>query len=155
VAAGNRLTREQLAALAPGDTVTIETGSDFGRSRHTTGTVVRFGPFHVVVCVEGPRGGTFIERYSVRDGLRDSGGRAELVATDTANPATRDLLRRRTQRIDTAYRRWSRRRDDVEALRELQDAISDHMAETPTSCNASHNRCGGSAPQRHDVTSSW
>ena len=49
MAAGNRLTREQLAALAAGDTVTIETGSDFGRSRHTTGTVVRTGPSHVVV----------------------------------------------------------------------------------------------------------
>ena len=133
MAAGNRLTGEQLAALAPGDTVTIETGSDFGRSRHITGTVIRTGPFHVVVSVAGPRGGTFIERYSLRDGLRDSGGRAELVATHTDNPATWDLLRRRTQRIDTAYRRWSRRRADVEALRELRDAISDYMAQTLTS----------------------
>jgi hypothetical protein len=112
--------------------VTIETGSDFGRSHHTTGTVVRIGPSHVVVSVAGPRGGTFIERYSLRDGLRDS-GRAELVTRDTDNPATRDLLRRRTQRIDTAYRQWSRRRADVEALRELQDAISDYMTETLTS----------------------
>jgi len=136
VAAGNRLTGEQLAALAPGDTVTIETGSGFGRSRHTTGTVVRTGPSHVVVSVAGPRGGTFIERYSVRDGVRDSGGPAALVATDTDNPATRNLLRRRTQRIDTAYRQWSRRRDDVEALHELQDAISDYMAETLTSSGA-------------------
>jgi hypothetical protein len=74
VAAGNRLTREQLAALAPGDTVTIETGSDLGRLRHTTSTVVRTGPSHVVVSVAGLRGGTFIERYSLRDGLRDGGG---------------------------------------------------------------------------------
>jgi hypothetical protein len=133
VAAGNRLTGEQLAALTAGDTVTIETGSDLGRSRHTTGTVVRTGPFHVVVSVAGPRGGTFIERYSVRDGHRDGGGRAELVATDTGNPATRDLLRRRTRRIDIAYRQWSRRRADVQALRELQDAISDYMAQTLTS----------------------
>jgi len=138
VAAGNRLTGEQLAALAPGDTVTIETGSDFGRSRHTTGTVVRTGPLHVVVSVAGPRGGTFIERYSLRDGLRDSGGPAELVTTDAGNPATRDLLRRRTQRIDTAYRQWSRRRDDVAALQELQDAISDYMAETLTAKRRSH-----------------
>ena len=75
---------------------------------------------------------TFIERYSLRDGLRDSGGRAELVTPDADNPATRDLLRRRTQRIDTAYRQWSRRRDDVAALQDLQDAISDYMAETLT-----------------------
>jgi hypothetical protein len=54
VPAGNRLTSEQLAALAAGDTVTIETGSDFGRSRHTPGTVVRTGPSHVVVRVEAP-----------------------------------------------------------------------------------------------------
>ena len=132
MAAGNRLTREQLVALAAGDTVTIESGADSGRSRHTTGTVVRTGSSHVVVSVAGPRGGTFVERYSVRDGLRDS-GRAELVTRDTDNPATRDLLRRRTQRIDTAYRQWSRRRADVQALRELQDAISDYMAETLTS----------------------
>jgi len=129
VAAGNRLTGEQLAALAFGDTVTIETGSDLGRSRHTSGTVVRTGPFHVVVSVAGPRGGTFIERYGVRDGLRDS-GRVELITTDAGNPATRDLLRRRTQRIDTAYCRWSRRRDDVDALHELRDATSDYMAQT-------------------------
>ena len=80
MAAGNRLTKEQIAALAPGDTVTIETGSGFGRFRHTSGTVVRTGPSHVVVSVEGPRGGTFIERYSLRDGVRVGGvGRAELV----------------------------------------------------------------------------
>ena len=133
MSAGNRLTTEQLAALGPGDTVTIETGSDFGRYRHTTGTVVRTGPSHVVVSVAGPRGGAFIERYSLRDGLRDSGGQAQLVATDTDNPATRDLLRRRTHRIDAAYRQWSRRRADVQALRELRDAISDYMAETLTS----------------------
>ena len=133
MAAGYRLTREQIAALAPGDTVTIETGGGFGRLRHTTGTVVRTGPSHVVVSVAGHRGGSFIERYSVRDALRDSGGPAELVSTDTDNPATRDLLRRRTQRIDTAYRQWSRRRADAAALRELQDAISDYIAETLTS----------------------
>ena len=69
MSAGHRLTTEQLAALAPGDTVTIETGSDFGRSRHTTGTVVRTGPSHFVVSIAGARGGTFIERYSVRDAL--------------------------------------------------------------------------------------
>ena len=86
MAAGNRLTREQLAALAPGDTVTIETGSEFGRFRHTTGTVVRTGPFHVVVSVAGPRGRHFIERYSVRDGLRDSGGRAELSSPIPTTP---------------------------------------------------------------------
>jgi len=133
VAAENRLTSDQLVALAPGDTVTIESGAESSRRRYASGTVVRVSPTHVVVRVEGPRGGTFVERYSLRDGLRDGGGRAELVTADSDDPATRDLLRRRTQRIDTAYRQWSRRRADVEALRELQDAISDYMAETLTS----------------------
>jgi hypothetical protein len=86
VDAGSRLTREQLAALAPGDPVTIETGADLGRSRHTTGTVVRTGPSHVVVSVAGAWGGTFIERYSVRDGLRGSGGRAELSSPIPTTP---------------------------------------------------------------------
>ena len=129
---GNRLTAEQLEALAPGDTVTIESGAEFGRSRHTTGTVTRIGPTHVVVSVQAARGGTYIERYSLRDAIRDGGGRAELVTSDVDNPATRDLLRRRTQGIDSLYRRWSRNRADVDALRELQDAISDYLQETLT-----------------------
>src|SRR3954469_20887002 len=124
VAAGHRLTRAQLAALAPGDPVTVEAGADFGRWRHTTGTVVRTGPSHLVAQHRTPRGGTFIQRYPLRDALRDSGGRAQLVITDTNTPATRDLPRHRTQRIDTA----NRRRADVEALRELRDANSDHRA---------------------------
>jgi hypothetical protein len=41
-------------------------------------------------------------------------------------------LRRRTQRIDAAYRQWSRNRADLDALRELQDEISDFMAEAFT-----------------------
>jgi hypothetical protein len=129
----NRLTADQIAALAPGDTVTIESGAEFGRSRHTTGTVVRVGPAHVVVSCSGPRGGRFIEQYRRRDGVREGGGRAELVDADVDDPAARDLLRRRTQRIDRLYRQWSRRRADVDALRELQDAISAYLDEALTS----------------------
>jgi hypothetical protein len=130
VAVDNRLTADQVAALAPGDTVTIESGAEFSRRRHTTGTVVRVGPSHVVVRVEGPRGGTFVERYGLRDGVREGGSRAELVNSGVEDRAARDLLRRRTQRIDTLYRQWSRRRADVEALRELHDAISDYLQES-------------------------
>ena len=54
------------------------------------------------------------------------------TSTSTIRPRG-DHLRRRTQRIDKAYRRWSRQRADVDALRELQDAISDFMAEAFTS----------------------
>jgi hypothetical protein len=130
VAVDNRLTADQVAALGPGDTVTIESGAEFGRSRHTTGTVVRVGPSHIVVRVEGPRGGTFVERYGLRDAVRDGGSRAELVNSGVNDRAARDLLRRRTQRIDTLYRQWSRRRSDVDALRELYDAISDYLQES-------------------------
>jgi DNA-directed RNA polymerase beta' subunit len=128
---GNRLTAEQIAALAPGDTVAIETGADRGRPRHTTGTVVRFDRAHVVVRVEGRRGVKYVQRFGLRDGLREGGGRAELV-TPGDDPASRDLVRRRTQRIDAAYRQWSRHRGDVDALRELRDAVSQQLDEVVT-----------------------
>src|SRR3954468_15790802 len=102
LAAENRLTTEQLAALRPGETVTVESGAEFGRRRHATATVVRVNASHVVVCCEGPRGGKLVEHYSLRNGVRDGGGYAELVNVDIEDPATRDHLRRRTQRIDTA-----------------------------------------------------
>jgi uncharacterized protein YjiS (DUF1127 family) len=124
----DRLTAEQIAALAPGDTVTIESGADISRPRHTTGTIVRIGTTHLVVSVPGLRGGTFVERYSLRDGIREGGGRAELVSpSEDTTPA-----RRRTQRIDVAYRQWSRRRSDVDALRELRDAVSEQLEKVPT-----------------------
>ncbi len=125
----NRLTAEQIAALDPGDTVTIESGVGLGRPRHTTGTVIRAGAHHIDVRVEGPRGGTFIERYRTRDGVREGGGRAELVRGDIDTPAARDQARRRTQHIDALYRQWHRRPADVDALRELRDAINQHLDE--------------------------
>jgi hypothetical protein len=129
VSAENRPAAEQLAALEPGQAVTVESGLEFGRRRYTTATVVRVTASHVVVCCDGPRGGKFVEQYGLRTGVRDGGGHAELINPDANDPATRDHLRRRTQRIDTAYRQWSRQRADVDALRELQEAIGDFMAE--------------------------
>jgi hypothetical protein len=134
VSAENRLTGEQLAALRPGQTVTVESGAEFGRRRHATATVVRVNASHVVVSCEGPRGGKFVEQYGLRNGVRAGGGHAELVNLDVDDPAMRDhQRRRRTQRIDTAYRVGRRRRADVHALRELQDAIAHYMAEALTS----------------------
>jgi len=134
LAAENRLTAEQLAALQPGETVTVESGAEFGRRRYATATVVRVSASHVVVSCEGCfRGGKFVEQYSLRTGVRAGGGHAELVNPAFDDPAARDHLRRRTHRIDTAYRQWSRDRADVQALRELQGAISDYMAEALTS----------------------
>ncbi|MCU1614723.1 MAG: hypothetical protein JWO98_2263 [Frankiales bacterium] len=129
MSAENRLTADQLAALAPGDDVTIESGAEFGRRRHTAATVVRVDGSCVVVSCEGSRGGKFVERYGLRDALRVGGGtRAELVSPDPEDPAARDALRRRTQRIDVLYREWSRKRADVDALRQLHDAIGECLA---------------------------
>ena len=51
MAAHNRLTADQIAALGPGDMVTIESAADFARPRHALGTVVRLaGPYIVVTC---------------------------------------------------------------------------------------------------------
>ena len=56
MAAHNRLTADQIAALGPGDTVTIESAADFARPRHALGTVVRVAGPHIVVTCKGPRG---------------------------------------------------------------------------------------------------
>jgi hypothetical protein len=56
VAAHNRLTADQIAALGPGDTVTIESAADFARPRHVLGTVVRVAGPHIVVTARAPAG---------------------------------------------------------------------------------------------------
>jgi hypothetical protein len=132
MSAENRLSREELAALQPGDTVTIESGQEFGRRRYSTGTVVRVVGSCITVCSVGPRGGKYVEKYGLRDGFRVSGGtRAELVTAQPDDRATRDLLVRQTWQIDVLYRAWTRRRDDVEALRELHGAIGAYLGEQP------------------------
>ncbi len=125
MAVDNRLTAEQLAALAPGDTVTIECAADFGRRRHATGTVVRVEGPHIVVNVRTGRGATYQERYARRDGVRVGGvGRAELVSPEGAEP-TAGEARRHVHYIDALYREWARNRTDVDRLRQLHAAISE------------------------------
>ena len=88
MAVGNRLSADQLAALAPGDAVVIESASDFGRSRRSSGTVVRIESAHIVVSCCSPRGVRYVQRYSRRDGARLGGGhRAELVNADMGESA--------------------------------------------------------------------
>jgi hypothetical protein len=78
-------------------------------------------------------GAKHVERYSLRDGFRLGGGsRAELVNAQPDEPAARDLLLRQARQIDILYRTWSRRRDDVEALRELHAAIGQHLEAADT-----------------------
>jgi hypothetical protein len=110
--------------------VAVESGLEFGRRRHTAATVVHVDAFHVTVSCEGPRGGKYIERYSLRDGVRIGGGsRAELVDQEPAASMSEDQ-RRRVQRIDAMFRAWTRNRRDVEVLRELHAAIGEALDET-------------------------
>ena len=60
MAAHNRLTADQIAALEPGDTVTIESAADFGRPRHAVGTIVRVAGTHIVVSCKSPRGVRYV-----------------------------------------------------------------------------------------------
>src|SRR4051812_2294942 len=127
VAVENRLSPEQLAALEPGDTVTIEVSTGVGRPKLVAGAVARIVGPHVFVKVRSRHGGTYAEQYRLRDGVRVGGlARAELVAGDGSGPVVDDA-RRRTQRIDAAYRQWTRNRADVDSLRRLHDEISEAL----------------------------
>jgi hypothetical protein len=130
VAAENRLTVEQLAGLSPGDAVTIESGQDFGRRRHASGTVVRIEGSRVVVSCKGPRGATFIEHYGRRDGLRvGRGQRAELVNPDGMGAVSTER-RRQVLRIDALFREWTANRADTDRLRQLRAAIDECLQDS-------------------------
>jgi hypothetical protein len=124
MAAENRLTFEQLAALVPGDTVCIETTGDFRRPHLRPGTVVRLEGSCIVISTRSARGVPYVDRYGRRDGIRVGGGRhAELVNGDPAAQTPR--RRPEVARIDAAYRAWARDRDDLDKLRELHAAIAE------------------------------
>jgi hypothetical protein len=130
VAAENRLTADQLTALAPGDAVTIESAADFGRPRHSTGTVVRIEGPHIVVSWRSARGVSYLHRYGRRDGVRVGGGhRAELVKSEASVSAVSPRRRRQTMLVDAAYRAWVRNRNDVEKLQQLHTAVTAFLEE--------------------------
>jgi hypothetical protein len=85
----NRLTADQLAALKPGDKVTIESEAGFGRPRRTAGTVAGVTGSDILVNVRSRHGdAAHQERYRRRDGVRVGGvSRAELVNASTGDPA--------------------------------------------------------------------
>ncbi len=119
----SRLTTEQLAALTPGDTVTIESGFEFTRRRYSTGTIARITNQHAVIQC-----GPYVECYSLATGTRDGGlGHARLVHQQ-------QLAERRAQtasaRIDQAYRQWTRNRRDLHRLQQLHAAIGEVLEES-------------------------
>jgi hypothetical protein len=127
VAVDNRLTADQVAALGPGDTVTIESARDFGKPRRTVGAVVRVAGPHIVVTCKSPRGVRYVHHFSRRDGVRiGAGHRAELVHA-LAGGALPSEQRRQMLRMDALFREWTRNRTDVDKLRRLRDAISEYL----------------------------
>jgi hypothetical protein len=127
VAAEDRLTPEQLAALTVGEAVTIESAADFRRPRYVSGEVVRLTASHIAVCITSGAGVTYEERFDRRDGLRiGAGRRAELV-----NPQPQETSERQeaTRRLDGLVLAWRRDRSDLEALRRLHKAIGEYLGE--------------------------
>ena len=125
MAVDNRLTAEQLAALTPGDPVTVEFVRDFRRRKYLPGTVLRLVGSRIVVCCRTDRGGKYVHEFDRRSGARiGSGQQAELVAADVPEPTSTEQRRLATQ-VDAAYREWTRNRGDVERLRAMQRAIQD------------------------------
>jgi hypothetical protein len=133
MAAENRLTGEQLAALSPGDTVTIETSRDLRRPAFSSGTVARVEGPHIVVSCRSPRGVAYVHHFDRRDGVRIGGGhRAELVTTDPAQALSAHRPPG-AARVDAAYRAWARNRANPELLRQLQAAVADALDEAMVS----------------------
>ena len=66
MAVDNRLTAEQLAALAPGDPVAIEFVRDYRRPKHVAGTVVRFVGSQIVVSCRSDRGVPYVHCFDRR-----------------------------------------------------------------------------------------
>lgn len=127
MAVGNRMTAEQLAALVPGDRVTIEFARDFRRPKCVPGQVVRFvGSQIVVSCRMRDGGSTHLHSFDRRGVRIGTGQYAELVDVEAPEPASAQQ-RRQGARIDAAYREWTRDRGDVERLRQLQAAIDDAL----------------------------
>jgi hypothetical protein len=126
MAVDNRLSGEQLAALTPGDPVTIEFVRDFRRPKHVAGTVVCFVGSHVAVSCRSDRGVRYVRHFDRRGVRVGGGGHAELVAAAAPEPASTEQ-RRQAARVDGADREWAHNRNDVKRLRQLRAAVDDAL----------------------------
>jgi hypothetical protein len=126
--AGTRLSPGELAALGPGDAVTIESGADFGRTRRTAGIVTRVTDTKAFVRVQSARGVPYVQEFSLRTGWRTGRGNyAALVHPDAGQDRSVDDQRRDLARINMLWRAWSRNPGDVEALRELHEMLGQRL----------------------------
>ena len=120
----NRLTAEQIAPAAPGDAVVIESRHGFHRPRYATGAVIRVGTMHVDVFWDGRKGSHVSSAIDFVTG--SARARAELDRADAVHLAARGIVGRETRYIEAPYRQWHRRPGNLEALRTLRDALSEH-----------------------------
>ena len=128
MAADNRLTGKELAALSPGDAVTIETSGDFRRPRYSAGAVVRLAGSCIVVSCRSARGVPYVHQFDRRTGGRIGGGAvAQLVTVEGADDTEQD---RQLAQVEAASREWARHRTDVDKLRRLRDAVSECLDES-------------------------
>lgn len=134
----NRLPADQMASLSPGDLVLIENWPRGWRDPdYATASVARTTATQIVV-IRSRRGQDYEERYRKKDGglVGNEMGRAELV--DPTHPRTVRALAqanrgKRAAEIDSLAHQWSRSRDDLDLLRQLQVAIGEYLdAEEPS-----------------------
>jgi hypothetical protein len=107
----------------------VSPGQEFARPRYATGTIIRVGTSLVDVCCDGHKGARYVERCCLRDGPRGGKGRAELVRADAGHLTIRSVAGSETRHIKALHRQCHRGPGDVEALRELRDAISEYLDE--------------------------
>lgn len=125
----NRLRDDKLSILAPGDSVIFEVNRGWARADFTTGTVAKLTPKQIVVHYGGPRG-TVEVRFRRADGRVIGNGYGFLLDPEheyTVSALKRGRQSRRQQQIDSLAGRWSRERDNLDVLRDLQVAIGEYL----------------------------
>lgn len=127
----NHLPAAEVDALVAGNQVIFETyRSSLSSSTEVfAAKVAKTTPKQIVVHYPGHHG-TIEVRFRREDGGRIGEHRGQLL--DPAHPKTLELLarkrqERRRQTIDALAARWTRERDNLDVLRQLNVAISGYL----------------------------
>ena len=125
-----RLPADQIDALKQGAQVVFaHSHGTFGRTQVQTGEVVRLTPTQIVVRY-AEAGRTIELRFRKKDGLifgERYGYLLDPREPDTAQRLSSQLRNRRRWQIDALAQRWTKDRNDLEALRELHNAIGKYL----------------------------